>query len=130
MAATPEKILSDAALAVEVGISAGVLGLARKAGQILDDPIPNYCTARDVKAWLRRWPQFVAADWVGQRWADRLDKYNAANRRARLVDKFGAKPSTNARQTPSPATPAHPPAPAGKSPSPGNSDDSSVATAA
>lgn len=88
---TDEKIMTGAELAEALGISESTVERIRKAGRILGDPVPNYATPSDFHAWLRRWPQFLAKDWEGMRWADRLEKYNAQDRRALLVSKFGAK---------------------------------------
>lgn len=81
--------MPGAELARTVGIGLSTLGLIRKAGRILDDPIPNYATPSDIHGWLRRWPQFQARDFEGSRWMERLAKYNAQDRRAQLVSRFG-----------------------------------------
>jgi hypothetical protein len=84
-------VMTVAELAKAVCVSTNTICLVRKAGRILGDPIPNYATAADFNAWFRRWPQFTAKDWEKMRWADRLEKYNALDRRAQLVSKYGAK---------------------------------------
>lgn len=48
------------ALADETGVSRYTIQAIRKAGREGNDPLPNYCTAADVRAWLRRHPHFVA----------------------------------------------------------------------
>lgn len=86
-----EKVMTHADLAEAVGVSLSTITRIHKAGKILGDPIPSFATPSDVHAWLRRWPQFTAKDWEKLRWVDRLEKYNAEDRRALLVNKFGAK---------------------------------------
>ncbi len=48
------------ALANETGVSRYTIQAIRKAGRESNDPLPNYCTAAEVRAWLRRHPHFVA----------------------------------------------------------------------
>ena len=56
-----EKILKRAAdLAAAVGVSRYTISAIRKTGRIINDPLPNYSTAGDVRRWLRRHPEFVA----------------------------------------------------------------------
>lgn len=90
-APTSDRVMTQLELAKAVGIAHSTLTAMRKAGKILGDPLPNFSTPSDVHAWLRRWPQFTAKDWEGQRWQERLEKYNAADRREQLVSRFGAK---------------------------------------
>lgn len=87
----PDRVLQPQELADAVGITARTIWLMRKAGNILGDPIPHLASPSDLHAWRRRWPQFLPKDWEGMRWADRLEKYNAEDRRALLVSKYGAK---------------------------------------
>jgi len=88
---TSDPVLSSNDLAAAVGIGASTLSLVRKAGKILGDPIPNYATAQDVHAWLRRWPMFLARDWEGERWRERQEKYTGSNQRAPRGGKSGAR---------------------------------------
>ena len=95
MTSAEEKIMTGAELAEALGVSENVVGFARKASRILEDggpqQIPNYATPSDFHSFFRRWPSFIAKDWEGQRWQERLSRYNAQDRRALLVRKFGAK---------------------------------------
>lgn len=90
-AIAPDRIMSGRELAENTGLSESAIGMIRKAGRILGDPVPNYASPSDFRGWLRRWPQFLARDWEGKRWMERLEKYNAQDRRALLVSKFGGK---------------------------------------
>jgi len=95
-----DRVMSGKELQEATGMCHTTLCMIRKAGMILGDPIPNYASPSDFHAWRRRWPQFIAKDWEGLRWVERLARYNAEDRRAQLVSKFGGRKPTNAQQTP------------------------------
>ena len=53
--------LSAATLGAAAGVSRWTVAAVRKAGRNLNDPLPRYSTARDLVAWFRRHPDFVAS---------------------------------------------------------------------
>ncbi len=88
--ADPAKILYGAQrMADALGIGRNTVDLMRKASRILNDPIPRYATADDVKAWLKRYPMFVGKHWVGEQWRTHLAKYTDRDRPTSLAGKSG-----------------------------------------
>lgn len=124
MTASEEKIMTDLELAKAVGVGRSTITLARKAGRLLNDPLPHYATPSDFKKWFRTHPTFVAAQWVGERWKELGIAPNPHDERG---GRSRVSSSTRVQQTPSPNAPTPQLAPAATQPSPGSNESTDEA---
>lgn len=63
-----------------LGVGEATVDRMRKAALTLGFPLGKYSPLSDYRAFLSRYPMFVASDWQGERWKYRLEKYTSRDR--------------------------------------------------